>query len=140
MKDDKIFNNSFNRGDIEYELFGQIKIQSETGPDLYDEYIDSKVQEELYEIYQKSPYSKDFEKGRKSGKTVLSEIYYYFEQRLIGREEMSATEKFIIIAEFMNVPYEAMYSELGTTTKEKLLQELDKKYKIFSKKKIKRLF
>jgi len=140
MKDDKIFNNSFNRGDIEYELFGQIKMQSESGPDLYDEYIDSKIQEELYNIYQSSPYSKGFEKGRKLGKSILSEIYYYFEQRLIGGDEMSATEKFIIIAEFMNVPYDEMYSELVTTTKEKLLQELDKKYKIFSKKKIKRLF
>ena len=140
MKEDKIFNNSFNRGDIEFEVFGQSKPIAEIGSDLYDEFIELKIQEELNNIYQNSPYSGDFDKNRKTNKAVIAEIYYYFEERLIGKNEMSAVEKFTSIAEFMSAPYDILYQELSPSYKEKLLRELDGKYKIFAKKKIKRLF
>jgi hypothetical protein len=139
MKEDKIFNNSFNRGDIEYELFGEIKVVQEATGDLYEDYIETKLQEDLYKIYKESPYSGDFEKTRKNSKSVLAEIYYYFDDRLKS-DDMSAVERFTAIAEFMTAPYDTLFNELGSAYQDRIIRELDGKYKIFAKKNIKRLF
>lgn len=139
MKEDKIFNNSFNRGDIDYELFGEIKLLEETTGDLYQEYIDNKLQERLYEIYQNSPYSSDIDKTKKTSKSLLAEIYYYFDERL-DDGDMTAVEKFIAIVEFMCAPYDTLFEEIAPAYQDRIIRELDNKYKIFAKKNIKRLF
>ena len=143
MKEDKIFNNKYNSGDIEYEVFGEIKMLDQSAAlDGYESYLESKVQEELYQIFINSPYYTNAEPG-KSSKVPRSEvatIYYYFEERLSEQEEVTPVEKFTRIAEFMTIPYEVLYQEISPAHKEKLLRELDSKYHVFSKNKIKRLF
>ncbi len=141
MKEDKIFNNRFNTGDLEYEVFGEIRMLNGDGSkDTYEEYIETRIQQDIYEIFTTSPYYEEYRKNRKVSKTAVAEIYYYFEDRLPGRDDISAIDKFTNIAEFMGIPYEVLYNELAPTYKEKLLRELDNKYHVFSKNKIKRLF
>lgn len=141
MKEDKIFNNKFNTGDVEYEVFGKISIKSDfVSRDAHDEYVEGKLQEDLYDIFINSIYFVDFSKTKKVSKSEAASIYYYFDERLPDNDDITAIEKFINIAEFMSIPYEVLYNELAPVYKERLLKELDNKYQIFSKRKIKRLF
>ena len=141
MKEDKIFNNKFNTGEVEYEVFGKITVKNEfSSGDLYEDYNESKLQEDIYKIFIESKYYGDYTKNKKVPKSEVAEIYYYFDERLPDTAELTAVDKFINIAEFMSISYEVLYQELAPVYKEKLLRELDNKYSIFSKRKIKRLF
>ena len=141
MKEDKIFNNRFNTGDLEYEVFGAIKLQDEHLPgDVYEEYIEQKMQQDVYEIFINSPYYEEYNKNRKVSKNVVGEIYYYFEDRLPATDDITAVDKFTNIADFMGIPYEVLYDVISPVHKEKLLRELDAKYHVFKRNKIKRLF
>jgi hypothetical protein len=52
MKEDKIFNNRYNTGEIEYEVFGKIQVHDKFLPkDVFEEYTNTKLQDELYEIF-----------------------------------------------------------------------------------------
>jgi hypothetical protein len=141
MKEDKIFNNRFNTGDLEFEVFGAIKLQGEGNPsDIYEEYIETKMQQDVYNIFIESPYYEEYSKNRKVSKNTVAEIYYYFDDRLPNSNDTSAIDRFTNIAEFMGIPYDVLYNELAPTYKEKLLRELDQKYHVFKRNKIKRLF
>jgi len=141
MKEDKIFNNKFNSGEVEYEVFGKISVKSEFATrDAHDEFIENQLQEEIYDIFIASSYYDEFSKSKKVSKSEAASIFYYFEERLPNTADISTLDKFINIAEFMSIPYEVLYNELAPVYKEKLLRELDNKYHIFSKRKIKRLF
>jgi len=141
MKDDKIFNNRYNTGDLEYEVFGEIKLHEDTTPgDAYEEYIEQKIQEDIYRIFKESPYYSSSGKPTKVNRSAVAEIYYYFEEKLPDAEDISAVDKFTHIADFMGIQYEVLYGEISPVHKEKILRELDQKYAVFSKRKIKRLF
>ena len=141
MKEDKIFNNRFNTGDITYEVFGKIKVHDRFIPrDFYDEYDDNDLEAELYKIFLLAPFYEEYVKLKKIARSDVSKIYYYFDENIKNSEKIPAIEKFVGIAEFMGIPYELLYEELGPVFKEEILKELDSKYKIFSKKNIKRLF
>jgi len=141
MKEDKIFNNKFNTGEVEYEIFGKISVKSEfISRDAHDEFVENQLQEDIYQIFLTSIYYEEFSKSKKVSKSEAANIYYYFEERLPDNADISAIDKFINIAEFMSIPYEVLYNELAPVHKERILRELDNKYHIFSKRKIKRLF
>jgi hypothetical protein len=141
MKEDKIFNNRYNTGEIEYEVFGKIQVHEKFLPrDVFEEYTDNKLQDELYDIFTKSDFYEEYSKNKKVVRSDVSRVYYHFDDNLQNTKSISPVEKFIAIAEFMSIPYEQLYEELAPVYKEALLRELDEKYKIFTKRKIKRLF
>jgi hypothetical protein len=141
MKEDKIFNNKFNSGDLEYEVFGKINIMEDfTSPDAFDEYNENKMQHDIYNIFISSRYYDEYHKPKKVPRSEVAEIFYYFESRLPESSEITSVDKFICVADFMNISYDVLYQELAPVYKEKLLRELDHKYAIFTKRKIKRLF
>lgn len=141
MKEDKIFNNRYNTGDLDFEQFGKITVEDIHRPrDTFEEYISQRVQQSLYDIFKAAIFYEEYSKNKKVPRSEVAQIYYYFDERLIGSELISSIEKFINIAEFMGISYEMLYEELSPVHKESLLKELDQKYGIFKKKKIHRLF
>jgi len=141
MKEDKIFNNRFNTGEIQYESFGKIQVHDKFLPkDFFEEYAESELQQEIYTIFLVAPFYEEYAKVKKVAKSDAAKVYYYFDEQLKNTKELPAIEKFIAIAEFMSISYDVLYEELGPVFKEALLKELDDKYKIFKKKNIKRLF
>jgi hypothetical protein len=141
MKEDKIFNNKYNTGDLEFEQFGKIELNDIHKPkDGFEEYIEQKIQKDLYKIFQNSSFYEEYSKNKKVPRNKVAQIYYYFDERLKSSEVISAVEKFINIAEFMCISYEILYEELAPAYKEAILKELDAKYEIFKKHKINRLF
>jgi len=142
MKEDKIFNNKFNSGEVEYEAFGKMNIVSDltSTDDVFEEYNERQLQEDIYKIFVESKYYEEYLKNKKVPKSEIANLYYYFDERIPETSEVTIVEKFINVAEFMNISYDDLYRELGPVYKEKILREMDNKYGIFKKRKIKRLF
>ena len=141
MKEDKIFNNRYNTGDLDFEQFGKIEVDDIHRPkDSFEEYIAQQIQSDLYQIFVGSYFYEEYVKSKKVPRSEIASIYYYFDERLSSSEAMTAIEKFVNIAEFMSMSYDTLYEELAPTYKEKLLKELDLKYGIFKRKRIHRLF
>lgn len=141
MKEDKIFNNRYNTGEYDFEKFGKIEIIDILRPrDVFDEYIEQKIQEDLFVIFQGAPFYETYSKSKKVSRSDSAEIFYYFESRLKSSEVVSYIDKFICIADFMSISYDVLYEELAPVHKELVLKELDAKYAIFKKRKIHRLF
>jgi len=129
MKEDKIFNNKFNSGEVEYEAFGKLNIKSEfTSGDLYDEYNESKIQQDIYKIFTESKYYEEYSKSKKVPKSEIADMFYYFDERIPETGEVTIVEKFINVAEFMSMSYDDLYKSLGPSYQEKILRELDNKY------------
>lgn len=141
MKEDKIFNNRYNTGDMDFEQFGKIEVDDIHRPkDSFDEYIANNIQQDLYNIFIGAHFYEEYRKSKKVPRNEVAHIYYYFEERLVKSEAMTAIDKFANIAEFMGMSYNVLYEELAPTYKEMILKELDHKYSIFKKKSIHRLF
>ena len=83
MKEDKIFNNRYNTGDLEFEQFGKIEVNDIHRPkDAFDEYIAQKTQNELYEIFVGAHFYEEYSKSKKVPRSEVAAIYYYFDERL----------------------------------------------------------
>lgn len=146
-KENKILNNKFNTGEIEFEFFGKMKIDDDWKEKYEnnhyrsrDYYEDKKLQENLYEIFKNAPFYEKYKKIKKVKKDEILTIFNYFIERIEEPERYGAIDKFLSIATFMNMNFKILYKELSSTYKQQILKEFDEKYDIFKAKKLKRLF
>lgn len=140
MKDDKIFGNKFNSGEIEYVPFPSIRIDTPENLDILDDYNALEMQKCLLEIFLSAPFYSDYETNRKIPKGFSCEIFYFFESELKRLKDIKTMEVFILVADFMEMKYETLYKEISIKHKETILKEMDTEYGIFKKKNIHRLF
>ena len=149
MKDDKIINNSYNSGDIEYESFTQPMKVDDRVSDLYSDTISDNIVEErtnkvldekIYELFKQSPFYEKYKNPKRVDKNDLVKMYYYFKERLLKEKTFSSTQIFIGFAEFLQINYDQLYSEVGVLDKEGLLRELNEKFNLNRKIKTKKLF
>jgi hypothetical protein len=149
MKDDKIINNSYNSGDIEYESFTQPMKVDDRVSDLYSDTISDNMVEErtnkvldekIYELFEQSPFYEKYKNPKRVDKNDLVKMYYYFKERLLKEKTFSSTQIFIGFAEFFQINYDQLYSEVGVLDKEGLLRELNEKFNLNRKIKTKKLF
>ncbi len=109
--------------------------------DSYDEeeYLHrKKLEETVYEAFQSSRwYPLSYKK-----KIPKDLIPHLFQDVLIKLEEteFSFSEKFVVICDFISVPYAKAYELIPVKYKETIINELEEKFSILSKRKIKRLF
>jgi len=144
-KVDKIFGNDFNTGNIDPEKFPDIQIEAGYADsilsDCYnmEDYMEKKKLLELtVDVFKKSqwgnlPLDKKFSKELQP--FIFSDLY-----KGLDGQNFTTIDIFICIAEFMDVSYERIYEIAGLKMKEQLINELEDKYKILSKKRINRLF
>jgi len=149
MKEDKILNNAYNSGDIEYESFIQPMRVDDSVTDLYSDTISENLvevrtakllDENIYELFKVSPYYEKYKDLRRVDKGDILKMYYYFKERLLKENTFSSKQIFISFAEFFQVSYDQLYSEVGVMDKEELLKELTNQFNIHSKIKAKKLF
>jgi hypothetical protein len=149
MKEDKIINNSFNSGELNYTDFGQqtIKVDSRVSA-LYDDLLGDVLEhrtkallnDEIYKIFEDSPYFKKYKVPKRVDKNDMVKMYYYFKEEIMKIKDFSAMEMFIGFAEFFQINYDQLYGEIRVLDKEALLKELNEKYGLDGKIKTKRLF
>ena len=148
MKDDKILNNSFNSGELNYQQFTQtIKIDSRVSG-LYEDQMGDIIEhrtmqllnDEIYEIFTESPFYEKYKVPKRVDKNDMIKMYYYFKEQLGKIKNFSSMEIFVGFAEFFQINYDQLYGEIRVLDKESLLKELNEKYGLQSRIKTKRLF
>ena len=149
VKNDKIIQNSYNSGDIEYESFTQPMKIDDRVSDLYKDTISENIVEErtftllyehIYKIFMVSPWYDKYKNLKRVDKNDLTKMYYYFKDRLLKENTFSAIQIFIGFAEFFQLNYDQLYLEVGVLDKEGLLKELNEKFSLNRRIKTKKLF
>jgi hypothetical protein len=147
LNSDKIFGNTFNSGDTEFEVFGKLKIHgdyntfdSEFTDNSYESYEKHELQKEIYTIFIESPFFEKYSKIKQVPKNDMAKIYYYFADPIRKKNRFTIIDIFIEIANFMNLNYKEMFHNLLPLDKQLIIQELDNTYGILKKRKIKKLF
>lgn len=148
MKEDKIINNSFNSGEMNYQEFTVgIKIDSRVSS-LYDDQLGdvleyrtrSLLNDKIYEFFIDSPFYEKYKNPKRVDKNDMIKMYYYFKELIMGIKNFSTMEMFIGFAEFFQINYDQLYAEIRVLDKESLLKELNDKYSLQNRIKTKRLF
>jgi hypothetical protein len=148
-KEDKIINNSYNQGEQTYEDFGGVMKVHDSVLALYEDQLGENIIEnrtlkmlddEMYAIFEASPYFEKYKKPKRADGNDRIKMYYYFKQKLLEQKKYTNMEIFIAFAEFFQVNYDQLYSEVGVLDKEGLLRELNQKYGLSKRIKTKRLF
>lgn len=149
FKIDKILNNSYNEGEQNHEDLGStMKIhnsvyalhEDQLGENIIETRVLKMLDNELYQIFSTSPYFEKYKKPKRADSIDRIKMYYYFKQKLENQKQYSDINIFIAFAEFFQVNYEQLYSELCVLDKENILKELNEKYGLTHKIKTKRLF
>jgi len=149
MKEDKIINNSFNSGELNFQEFTQsIKVDNRVS-EYYDDQLGDVIEHRtmnmlkdlIYEIFEQSKYYEKYKNPKRVDKNDMIKMYYFFKEKISGSDKkFSSMEIFIGFAEFFQINYDQLYSEIRVSDKENLLKELNEKYGLKHKIKTKRLF
>lgn len=148
-KTDKILNNTFNQGEQNYEEFSGVMRVHDSVFSLYEDQLGDNIVEnrtlknldnDLYAIFEKSEYYEKYKKYKRIEGSDRIKMYYYFKEHLLEGKKYTSMEIFIAFAEFFQVNYDQLYSEIGVLDKEDLLRELSSKYSLSHKIKTKKLF
>jgi hypothetical protein len=115
------------------------------GSKLIEEYYDEqeylhkkKLEEMVYDAFQASRWF-PLSYKKKIPKDLIPHIFQEVLEKL-GESEYSFSEKFVSICDYIQIPYAKAYEITPIRYKEIIINELEVKYRILSKKKIKRLF
>jgi len=149
MKEDKIINNSFNSGELQYDDFSSstIKVDSRVSS-LYDDQLGDVIEhraikelnDTIYEIFKVSPYYEKYKNPKRVDKNDMIKMYYYFKDKVAEIKRFTPMEVFIGFAEFFQINYDQLYGEIRVLDKESLLKELNEKLGLKDRIKTKRLF
>lgn len=141
---DKIFGNDFNTGNLKSDHMPNIKIETSFSSSYLDDCYDAEeyavrkdLMKKVYEAFTKSQWS-NLTLDKKFPKELMPYIFNDIYKSLA--DDYPTVDIFICIAEFMDVSYEKVYEIVGIKVKERLLNELEVKYKVLSRRKINRLF
>lgn len=109
--------------------------------DSYDEeeYLHrKKLEETVYAAFQSSRwYPLSYKK--KIPKDLVPHLFQDVLEKLEGTE-FSFSEKFVVICDFVSIPYIKAYELIPVKYKEMIINELESKFSVLSRRKIKRLF
>lgn len=139
---DKIFGAHNNpTKDFEYSDSFDIDHGSIVIEDQFDEedYLHKKkLEEAIYEAFKNSRwYPLSYKK--KVPKDLIPHLFQEVLEQMQGKE-FSFSEKFVSICDFLSISYTKAYESIPIKYKEIIINELEEKYKVLSKRKIGRLF
>ena len=149
MKEDKILNNSFNSGEIEYQAFNSPmriddRVAGQYGESLSTNMIEDRtlkmLEDQLFKIFEESEFFEKYKNPKRVDKGDMIKMYYFFKEKLIKEKTFSNVEIFMGFAEFFQINYDQLYAQVGVKDKEGLLKELHDKYHLTKKISTKRLF
>ena len=146
VKHDKIFQNDYNTGNLEFEEFGPPRVDQdfidehmESSYDSANYYAKMKNMERVDDFFKSSEIGKIIAQKKKIPKQLIPKLYISMKE-CFTNEELSETEFFTIIAEYFGVTYEVFYENIPAVYREVLVRELDMKYSILKRKGLRKLF
>lgn len=139
---DKIFGAHNNpTKDVTYNESFDIDYTNPVIDDYFDEeeYIyRKKLEEQVYEAFQSSRWHPlNFKK--KIPRDLLPLLFQEVIEKM-GESEFTFSEKFVCICDLISIPYVKAYESIPIKYREIIISELENKYGVLSKRKIKRLF
>jgi hypothetical protein len=114
--------------------------EDQLGDNIVENRVLKMLDDEMYNIFINSTYYDKYRKRKKADGNDRVKMYYYFKEQLLNKKNYTNMEIFIAFAEFFEINYNQLYSEIGVLEKEGLLRELNNKYGLSDKIKTKRLF
>lgn len=145
-KRDKIFNNDYNTGNLEFEEYGPPKVESEYAEAHMESYHNSneyyfnlRVMERIDDHFRGSDTGKIIGLKKKIPKQLLSKIYLNVREAFTPGE-LSEKEYFINLAEYFGMSYEVLYENIPAIYRELIVRELDNKFGVLKRKGIRKLF
>jgi len=147
MYNDPIFDNNYNKGEIEYKQFDQkVEIDnqylSSRLDDCYnahDTYRKAILNEEIDKIFQNSKWRDRITIKKKIPKYELAEVFHFIREK-IEDTTYSEIEIFIEIADYLDLKYKILYDMVSNNQKRKLLLELEESFSMIDKIKKYKLF
>lgn len=144
MGNDKIFNNNFESSefelnDISFELDSSYKDTREEEIKIHFEMISRRIHE-LIEISRFKSFNEIDDLGRcnKLKKSDINDIYGYISDEMASK--YSRIDLFSELCVYFDINPTKFYSSLSNVYKEDLIQELDSKTNVLSKRNINKLF
>jgi len=145
-KIDKIFNNDYNTGNLEFEEYGPPRVDADYAEQHMQNYYDSSEYHTRMQVMEKiDSHFKTTEPGKIIGlkkkipKQMLSRIYLVIKEAF--REgELTEVEYFIAVADYFGMSYEILYENIPAIHRENIVRELDNKYSVLKRKGIRKLF
>lgn len=145
-KFDKIFNNDYNTGNLDFEEFGVPKVDQEYVDTYMESYVDSNTYHARMEVMEKiDTFFKDTDVGKVIGmkkkipKQMLGKIYL-MNKDAFKPGELTEVEYFTTLADYFGMSYEVLYENIPAIFRETLVRELDHKYSVLKRKGIRKLF
>lgn len=142
---DKIFDNSFESSEFELDNNISFNISPQYSDDRPEEdKITQKIlQEKIHELIEASRFKKfneldEFSDSRKLRKNDINDVYDYVSGELI--KNYSRIDIFSELCDYFNLHPTKFYNSLSNVFKESLIEELDDRTGVLSKKNINRLF
>jgi hypothetical protein len=144
MEEDKIFNNSYGTQDLT-----DTKIVFKVAPSYEDnmDFDDRMHYDLLFEKIDLLIKGSEFEHlnemtldgvSKKLNKVQINKVFFYIIQN-VG-EDYSRIDIFSVLSDYFDVFPNKFYNSLSNKFKDELIHELDKKYNILEKRKIRKLF
>jgi hypothetical protein len=143
---DKIFENDYNTGNLDFEEYNLPKVDqfyAETNlDDTYDAYEYSRkinLEKLVDQYFKETEHGKLFGNKKKLPKQVLSQVFVSIREKFINND-FSGSEIFSTVADYFRMNYEVLYENIPSVYREELVKELDEKYSILAKRGLKKLF
>lgn len=136
---DKIFDNNYNSGTIDYEQYAPAQILNSFEAEQLSPYYDAQeyyrketLIELLNTIWQSTEWSKTFGNTKKIPKQYLSEIFTIL-LTSIEDKTYSYCEMTVGIADFLDVSYKMLYEMISPIYKTEILKEVDNQFGVLDK-------
>ena len=143
---DKIFENDYNTGNLDFEEYNLPKVDvfyAESNlSDTYDSYEYArkmKLEELVDEYFKETEHGKILGNKKKLPKQVLPQVFVSIREQFTNND-FTGSEIFTTIADYFGMNYEVLYENIPSIYREELVRELDEKYGILKKRGLKRLF
>ena len=128
-----------------WQNFGDLKIDDSIPignvygtKNIYENFENEKLTEELYEIFINSKY-KDMYETKKPSKAEILEIVLYFLDNMKNKNTYSLCEEIVAIADMIKIDYLSVFNELPQSLRYEIIKELDEQFDIVKNKSM-RLF
>jgi len=146
IKFDKIFNNDYNVGNLDYEDFGTPKVEKTYADKHMESYYNSseyharmEIMEVIDVFFSQSEIGKTIGLKKKIPKQMLSKIYLLLKDAF-KPNELSEADYFTSVADYFGMSYEILYSNIPAIYREYIVKEMDDKYSILKRRGLKKLF
>lgn len=136
VEEEEDASNDSQQDDDEWQVFSDLKVDDSYAignvygvKNTYENFSRESLTNELYKIYEDSPYFNEYE-VKKPRKSEILEIVVYFLEAIEDSDKYSMCEKIVGISDLMRMDYTSVYHEMPSKIRYKIMSELNEQYDV----------